>query len=61
MAASSKFQTILYRQFFFLNLISELPQSLLYQITFDNFFTLVKLLDHLGARGLGAIGTIRQN
>ena len=44
-----------------LDLISELPQSLPYQITFDNFFTSVKLLDHLGARGLGAIGTIRQN
>jgi len=44
-----------------LDLISELPQALPFQVTFDNFFTSVKLLDHLGARGLGAIGTIRQN
>ena len=43
-----------------LDLISELPQSLPYQTTFDNFFTSAKLLDHLRARGLGAVSELSQ-
>ena len=44
-----------------LDLLSELPPSMPYHVTFDNFFTSVKLVEHLGSIGVGATGTIRQN
>lgn len=44
-----------------IDLISELSPSLPYNLTFDNFFTSIKLLEYLAERGIGATGTIRQN
>ena len=44
-----------------LDLLSELPSSLPYHVAIDNFFTSVRLLEHLGGLGIEATGTIRQN
>jgi len=44
-----------------LDLLSELPPSSPYHVAVDNFFTSVKLLEHLGNLGIGATGTVRQN
>jgi hypothetical protein len=44
-----------------LDLLSEMPQSLPYNVAFDNFFTSIELLEHLGHMGIAATGTIRLN
>lgn len=44
-----------------LNLLSELPMPMPYHVSFDNFFTSVKLLEHLSNLGIAATGTIRLN
>lgn len=43
------------------DLISELPEGNHYKIHADNFFTSLKLLDHLTDEGIGLVGTIRAN
>ena len=44
-----------------LKLISQLPDSLHFQLYFDNLFTSVNLLDRLSQLGVGGTGTIRSN
>ena len=44
-----------------LDLISELPQAVPFHFYFDNFFTDLRLVIHLGDHGFGATGTIRTN
>ena len=43
------------------NLISELPRDITYNLYFDNLFTSLRLMDHLQKEGFGATGTIWQN
>lgn len=44
-----------------LDLISELPSGISYQLYFDNLFTSLKLLEELSMRGIAATGTVRVN
>jgi hypothetical protein len=44
-----------------MDLISELPSDLSFQLYFDNLFTSLKLIDELTLKGIGATGTIRVN
>ena len=44
-----------------LDLVSNLPPSLPFNVFFDNFFTGMPLLEDLHAKGLGATGTVRTN
>jgi hypothetical protein len=44
-----------------LDLLSEMPQHLPYNVAFDNFFTSIELMEHLGHKGIAATGTIRLN
>ena len=43
------------------DLISELNPNIKHNLYMDNFFTSLKLLDHLSSLGYGATGTIRSN
>uniref|UniRef100_H3AE94 PiggyBac transposable element-derived protein domain-containing protein n=1 Tax=Latimeria chalumnae TaxID=7897 RepID=H3AE94_LATCH len=42
-------------------LFSALPQNVTFQMTFDNLFTSLPLLQYLGDKGIGATGTLRAN
>lgn len=44
-----------------LDLISELPEGKPFHIYIDNYFTSIRLFEHLSALGFGAVGTIRSN
>jgi hypothetical protein len=44
-----------------LDLLSEMPKLLPYNVAFDNFFTSIELVEHLGRMGIAATGTIRLN
>jgi len=41
--------------------INSLPEGPKYKLYFDNFFTSLRLLDHLTDPGFGATGTLRAN
>lgn len=43
------------------DLIAELPNDIHFKLHTDNFFTSVKLIDHLTSEGIGIVGTIRAN
>lgn len=43
------------------DLINSLPEGPKYKLFFDNFFTSLRLLDHLTDHGFGATGTLRAN
>ena len=42
-------------------LMKPLPDNLSFQVTFENFFTTLNLLQYLGRKGIGATGTLRAN
>jgi len=44
-----------------LDLLSEMPASLPYNVAFDNYFTSLKLLEYLSTKGIAATGTVRAN
>ena len=42
-------------------LMKPLPENLSFQVTFDNLFTSLNLLQYLRSKGIGATGTLRSN
>ena len=42
-------------------LMKLLPDNLSFQVTFENFFATLNLLQYLGSKGIGATGNLRAN